>query len=513
MSESVKKKKLVDKFIDAIEIAGNKLPPPPILFFSLFIIVGIMAAIFKGMGLSMLNPATGKEVAVQNLFSQSGLEWILGNLVKNFTGFAPLGLVITMTLAIGFCEESGMLVAMLRSALKDVPGSTVPYIIAFAGTIGNIASDTAMVVIPPLAAIVYIGVKKHPIVGMLVGLAGAQAGFTANVMVAGTDVLLQGLTNQALEAFMGKEAAAPYLVDATCNWFFMIASTFLCAAVIGFVSVKVLEPRFGQYQGISDGDKMEEVTPLEIKGLRMSLVVSLLYIALIVFGFFKGALAGPNGKFVGSPLLRGLIPILFVLFSLAGITYGLVTKKFKSVKDINSAMVKQMTAMGAYIVFCFFCGQFQGLFNWTNLGTLLAIKGSNVLKSINFTGTTLCIAFILLCAFVNLFISSGSAKWAIFAPIFIPMFFQLGYQSGFTQLLYRIGDSPGNCFTPMSPYIWMVLGMAQAKYDKELKIGTMVSSMIPVAVVLQIAWILMLVIWMALKLPIGPGAGFYLNTL
>ena len=510
MSDIAKNKKMIDKFIDGIEVAGNKLPPPPILFFSLFVITGILGAVFKFFSVSMVNPATGNTVAVQNLFSQPGLEWILNNMVRNFTGFAPLGLVITMTLAIGFCEESGLLVAMLRNALKNVPGSVVPFIIAFAGTVGNIASDTAMVVIPPLAAVVYIGVKKHPIVGMLVGLAGAQAGFTANVMIAGTDVLLQGLTNQALEAFLGAEAAAPHLVEATCNWFFMFASTFLCTAVIGLISVKILEPRFGEYHGDIEVEKMEEITPIETKGLRVSLIVFLLYVALIAFGFFKGPLASPNGGLVGSPLLRGLVPILFVLFSIVGLSYGIVTEKFRNSKDINQAMVKQMTAMGAYIVFCFFCGQFQELFNWTNLGTLLAIKGSNILRAINFTGPVLCVAFILLCASVNIFISSGSAKWAIFAPIFVPMFYQLGYNPGFTQVLYRIGDSPGNCFTPMSPYIWMVLGVAQIKYDKELKIGTMVSSMLPIAVVLQIAWIIMLVIWMTLGLPIGPDTGFYL---
>ena len=124
-------------------------------------------------------------------------------MVKNFTGFAPLGLVITMTLGIGLCEESGMLISMLNSSLKNVPAAMIPYVIAFVGTVGNIASDTAMVVIPPMAAIVYMGVGKHPVVGMMVGYAGAQAGFTANLMVAGTDTLLQGLTNDAIRHSSG----------------------------------------------------------------------------------------------------------------------------------------------------------------------------------------------------------------------------------------------------------------------------------------------------------------------
>ena len=183
------------------------------------------------------------------------------------------------------------------------------------------------------------------------------------------------------------------------------------------------------------------------------------------------------------------------------------TGKFNSIKSINGAMVKQMSGMGAYVVFCFFCGQFQGLFNWTQLGTLMAISGADFLKGVGFTGIPMCIAFILITAGVNIFVSSGSAKWAIFAPIFVPMFMLLGYHPGFAQLLYRLGDSPGNCFTPMSPYIWMILSVAQEKYMPNLAIGTLISNMIPIAIVLQIAWILFLIGWLALGLPIGPGVG------
>ena len=504
MSEVNVKKTKVDIFLDWIERICNQLPPPALLFCYLFVIVAIIGAIFTMMGVSLINPATGKAVVSANLFSKAGVTWFLTNMIKNFTGFAPLGLVLTMTLAIGFCEESGMLVTMLRRSMSNVNPAVVPYVVAFLGTVGNIASDTAMIVIPPLAAIVYMGVGKHPIVGMIVAYAGAQAGFTANLMIAGTDSLLQGLTNGAIDAFMGKQGA--FVVDVTCNWFFMIASTFLCSAVIGLVSIKVVEPRFGKFTPSEQHEKMEKVTPTEIKGLHWAGILVVLYIIILAIGFYTGVLS-KNGQLVGSMLLKGLIPILFVLFSIAGITFGVVTGRFKTLKDVNSAMTKQMSAMGGYVIFCFFCGQFQGLFSWTKLGTMLAISGADFLKSIGFTGTPLVVSFIIICAMVNMIVSSGSAKWAIFAPIFVPMFMLLGYHPGFTQLIYRLGDSPGNCFTPMSPYIWMLLSVAQAKYDKNLAIGTLISNMIPIAIVLQIAWIIMLIIWMTLGLPIGPGVG------
>ena len=490
---TAKKVSKIDRLINGIEAVCNKLPPPAILFCWLFLFTAVIGAIFTMTGLTLTNPASGEAVTSANLFTTEGLHWFLDNMVKNFTGFAPLGLVITMTLGIGLCEESGMLISLLNSSLKNVP-------------VGNIASDTAMVVIPPMAAIVYMGVGKHPVVGMMVGYAGAQAGFTANLMVAGTDTLLQGLTNDAIKAFMPETTFA---VDATCNWFFMIASTFLCSLVIGWCSVHMIEPRLGKYEG-SGNAKLDEVTPQQKKGLHAAGITALIYMALIAVLFFMGPLAGENGKFVGSPFLKGLIPILFVLFSICGLSYGYVSGSFKNINDVNKAMAKQMAGMGSYVLFCFFCGQFQGLFNWTKLGTLLAIGGADFLENVGFTGIPLCVAFILLCSFVNIFVSSGSAKWAIFAPIFVPMFMLLGYHPGFTQLCYRIGDSPFNCWTPMSAYIWMILSVAQTKYVPNLKIGTLIANMIPMSIVLQIAWIIFLVIWMLLGIPFGPGVGIYL---
>lgn len=503
---STAKRSWVDKLIDGIEAVCNKLPPPAILFCWLFLITGIIGAIFSITGVSLTHPSTGEAVVSANLFSTEGLHWFLSNMVKNFTGFAPLGLVISMTLGIGLCEESGMLLALLSSTLKDVPATLVPYVIAFIGTVGNIASDTAMVVIPPMAAIVYMGVGKHPVVGMMVGYAGAQAGFTANLMIAGTDTLLQGLTNGAIQAFLPDTT---FQVDATCNWFFMIASTFLCSIVIGTVSVKMIEPRLGKYEGDASA-KLEQVTPAQRKGLRASGIAVIIYIIILLVLFFTGPLAGENGAFIGSPFLSGLIPILFVLFALAGLAFGYASGSFKNVNDVNKAMSKQMSAMGSYVLFCFFCGQFQGLFNWTKLGTMLAIAGADVLENVGFTGMPFCVAFVILCAFVNIFVSSGSAKWAIFAPIFVPMFMLLGYHPGFAQLLYRLGDSPFNCWTPMSSYIWMVLSVAQTKYVPDLKIGTLIANLIPLSIVLQIVWIIFMIIWMTAGIPIGPGVGMYL---
>ena len=477
---------------------------------------------------------------MQNPISTAGLQYFLGNMVSNFTGFAPLGLVITMSLAIGICEEGGLISTLLNDKLRNIPPAILPYVIAFVGTCGNIASDTAMVVIPPIAAVLYIGAGKNPLVGIINGYAGAQAGFSANLMIAGTDSLLQGVTNTNLAAFLGDKIK--YEVDVTCNWYFMMASTFLCGAVIGAVCEFVVEKRFGKYQPPEDMEvempELRDVTPKEKKGLRVAGLSILVYIAIVVALFFLGPLGksyalkkdmdlaasiaayhadgvmvkqifGSNmlytTEFVGSVLLKNLIPVLFLLFMVAGLSYAFTAGTFKKSKDVSKAMTHQMQLMGSYVAFCFFAGQFTGMFNYTKLATCLAIGGADLLDAIGFTGFGMLVAVILVTGLINLFVPSGSAKWAILAPVFVPMLMLLGYHPGFIQLIYRLGDSPTNAFTPLSPYLWVQLSLIQRKYDKNCGIGTLASGLFPIGIVLQIAWIIFLGLWMLLNLPIGPG--------
>ena len=362
---TAKKGGFLDTFMNVVEAACNKLPPPTILFCYLFVIVAVIGTICTVTGVALVNPATDEVVTAKNLFTVEGLHWFLDSMVSNFTGYGPLGLVLVMTLGIGLCDEAGLLMTLIKSAMKNVPPALVPYVIVFIGIVMNIASDSASVAVPPLAAVVYMGVNKHPVVGLLCGYIGAQVGYAANILPSGTDTLLMGFTNDTLANFLPD---AGMTVDATCNWFFKAASTFLCCAVIGTVVTKILEPRFGTYHG--EMEKMEEVTPEQKKGMKASLIAFIIYAIIIVALFVSGPLAAENGGIIGSPLLSGLIPILFVLFAVVAVPFGFASGTFKNLTDVHKAMCKQMAAMGSYVAFCFFGGQFQGLFNWTNIGTI-----------------------------------------------------------------------------------------------------------------------------------------------
>ena len=499
-------------FLDGIEAACNKLPNPAIIFMFLFVITAVVSLLLSALNVAVVNPASAETIRVKNFFSVDGLYWFLTNMILNFTSFPPLGLVLVMTVAVGFCEESGLIKTLLRDNMKHILPAMVPYVVAFIGILGNVASDTAIIVIPPMAGFLYYAVGKHPVAGMICGYAATEAGFSANLMVAGTDGLLQTISQDAADKFLGEGVIS---VDITCNWYFMVASTFLCTFVVGFMCNHFVDKRFGDYvpgPGVNL-KREEEPSPREKKALAWAGISFLIFLAIVVCGTVWGPLgvivggetAGLRG-FVGSYLLKNLVTVLVFAFCIPGIVYGLVSGSFKGLDGLNGAMVKVMGRMGGYLVFCFFCAQFQSLFSWTNIDKLLAINGAKLLDASGFTGFGIVVVFILFSGFINVFITSASAKWAIFAPVFIPMMLLAGgYHPAVTQVFYRIGDSTTNAFTPFMPYIWVNLKTAQDMYDPKLKLGTMVSSLLPIGLVLLAAWIVLLGVWMALGLPMGPG--------
>lgn len=492
-------------FLGTIERVGNKLPHPFVLF--LYIIAGLIAitTVMSFAGVSVINPK-GEEVFVRNLLSKDGLIWILSNLLKNFSGFAPLGLVLAMQLAVGFSEQTGLLPTFLRKAILDVPIWALSATVIFFGINGSIASEAAIVIIPALAAAAFQAKGKNPIVGLIAGYAATNAGFTASIIVAGTDVLLAGVTQEAAQIIDPSITVNPAM-----NWYFMIFSTIILTVVGMWVSDKIIAPKLGTYKGAEVATE-RQITDVEKKGLRNAGIFTLVIILLLAImvvpsnGILRDA---QTGSIVPSPFLDGLVAILILYFILVGLVYGKTVGTIKSANEIPAKMAEAVAPLTGYIVLVFVIAQFIAMFNYTNLGMVIAVNGAKVLKSAGLTGIPLMISMILMTTFVNLFMSSGSAKWYIFAPIFVPMFMMLGYSPAFAQIVYRIGDSATNPITPIYAYMPIIIGMAQ-KYDKNVGMGTIISLMLPYTLAFLGVWILQMIVWVVFNIPLGPGAALFL---
>ncbi|MFO7924383.1 MAG: AbgT family transporter [Bacteroidales bacterium] len=493
-----------------IEVMGNKLPHPFWIFLWICIFIVVLSGITAFLGVSAVDPGTGSVVKAQNLISGEGLRRFVEEMVTNFAHFAPFGLVLVMLMGVSIAERSGLLAVVMRTVAFSVPKQIVLPVIFIIGACGNIGSDAGIVIVPPIAAMIFAQMGLSPIAGLIAGYAGATAGFTANFFIAGTDVLLAGISTEVTSQMAdGQE------VSATANWYFMIVSTIVLGAGGAFIARRYTIPSCRRFEYSGQGVAAEAnngLSPLEKKGLRRAGISLLIYTVLIVLLVAPPGAPLRNqatGGIVPSPFLRGLIPVLFFFFAIPGYFYGKTTGVIKKPNDVLRQMEHGMKELSGYIVLMLVVAQFINLFNWSNLDTILAIKGAEFLQATGLTGPVMFTLFMILVAFLNIFLGSGSAKWAIFAPIFIPMLAQIGYSPAFVQLMYRVGDSITNCVTPLYVYFPLLLGWIN-KYNNKIGIGTIVSLLVPYAVILFFMWVVMLFIWYGLNLPIGVGESIHL---
>jgi aminobenzoyl-glutamate transport protein len=497
-----------------VEVLGNKLPHPFWMFVWICIFVILLSAITSFFEISATDPGTGEQVVAQNLISGDGLRRFIEEMVRNFAHFAPFGLVLVMLMGVSIAERSGLLAIVMRSIAFAVPNKIVLPTIFILGACGNIGSDAGIVIVPPIAALIFSKMGLHPVAGLVVGYAGATAGFTANFFIAGTDVLLAGITTEVARNIEGGIE-----VSATSNWYFMIVSTIVLGLGGAFIARKFTIPRCRSFAGaetLTDDivdPAAATLSAAERKGLRWASITAALYVILIAILVVpsNGVLRDPaTGSIVPSPFLRGLIPILFLFFALPGYVYGRVVGTITKPDDALKYMEHGMKELSGYIVLMLVVAQFINLFSWSRMDTIMAIRGAEFLQQTGLTGPLLFTLYMIIVAFVNIFMGSGSAKWAIFAPIFVPMLAQLGYSPAFVQLMYRVGDSITNCVSPLYVYFPLLLGWVH-KYDKRAGIGTVISLLVPYAIILFVMWVVLLFIWYGFDLPIGVGEGIYIR--
>lgn len=509
MSEkaALARKPIFYRVLDLIETVGNKLPHPATLFALFAFLVVIFSWFFAQFDVVVTHPSTGKPVHAVSLLSADGIRRITTSLVTNFTGFVPLGTVLVAMLGVGVAEGSGLLSTALRGLVLSAPRKLITVVVVFAGVMSNAASEAGYVILVPLGAIIFQAFGRHPLAGLAAAFAGVSGGYSANLVLGTVDPLLAGITTETAHIIDPQ-----YTVNPAANYYFMAVSTFLITAAGTFVTERIVEPRLGKHEGRSSS--VESLRPEEKRGLKAAALTFGAFTVLLLLGVLpeNGVLRDPQtGGLLNSPFLSGIVTIIFLMFFLPGIAYGIATRAIGNDSDIINAMGKTMSTLGVYIVLVFFAAQFVAFFSWTNLGIIIAIEGAELLKSIGLTGIPLIFAFILVAAFLNLFMGSASAKWAIMAPVFVPMFMLLGYTPELTQTAYRIGDSTTNIVTPMMSYFALIVAFAQ-KHKPDAGIGTIIATMMPYTVTFLLTWSSLLLLWMLLELPVGPGAGLYLQT-
>lgn len=503
-SQATKKKGIVNKALDFVERAGNKLPDPAILFFILMLVIWGLSALFSSVSFAETDPSTGEAIRIHNLLTSEALASFLSNMVTTFTGFAPLGIVLVAMLGVGVAEHSGFINAGLKSMLQVTPKVLLTPMLILVAIVSHTATDAGYVLVIPLGGIIFYAAGRHPIAGIAAAFAGVSGGFSANFIPSGIDPLLQGFTQSAAQII-----DPGIQVNPLNNWFFTAASSLLITVLGWYITDRIVEPRLKNTPiSVEDEEeiRMGALNAKEKKAFYLACGIMLLSLIGLFLWAAPGdsALRDAEGEITSfsAPLMRSIVPLIFILFLIPGVVYGLASGTYSSSKNIIESMTKSMEGMSYYIVMAFFCALFIDAFAKSNLGALLALKGASALQALNLPGQITIVGIIILTSFVNIFIGSASAKWALIAPIMVPMLMQLGISPDLTQASYRVGDSVSNIITPLMPYFPLVVVYCQ-KYVKSTGIGTLVSTMIPYSAAFFFLWTIFLLIYWALGIPLG----------
>lgn len=505
--------------LNKIERIGNALPDPATLFLIGVVAVFLVSWLASARGWeSVLLNAQGEQVLdarATNLLSADGFRWVIENLISIFVEFRPLGLVLVAAIGIAVAEKSGLIAAALKTILVVVPRSLITPATFFAGVMSSMAVDAGYIVLPPLAAAIYKAIGRSPLVGLAAVFGGVAAGFNANLLVTGLDPLLAGLTEEAARIL-----DPGYNVNPACNLYFMIASTFLITLVGWGVSAWIVEPRLQKKSPEEggpggEGGKMDlKLSSDEKRGLAWAVLATIVTLGAIIanvvypWGFLfdpEGSIGTGPGQRPFATWIGAIVPLLLLLFLVPGLAYGVAVGTIRNDRDVVRMMTEYMVILANYIVLAFFAAIFVASFTQSGLGQMMAIEGGDLLRSAGLPTWALMIGFIIVVAFINMFVGSMSAKWAMLATVFVPMLMTIGISPEMTQVAYRIGDSTTNAITPLNQYLVVVLVFMQ-QYVKKAGIGTLIALMLPYSIAFFIAWTIMFVLWIQFGLPIGVDA-------
>jgi aminobenzoyl-glutamate transport protein len=439
-------------------------------------------------------------------------------MVRNFTGLPALGLVFVSMLGIGLAEKFGLFSALMRWLALLTPKQLLTPMIVLIGANASVASDAGYIILPPLAAALYLAVGRSPIAGLAAAFAGVAGGFGAGIFPTAADGFLAGVATQAAHII---DPSHPD-VDATHNLYFKSASSVVIMLAGWFVTDRIVEPRLRRQMPVTDGDT-SALTDLALKPIERKGLVCAGLVALVILGTFAAAILIPGAPLhgTGQPTLANgtaapgeragdrwsqvIVPMIFLTFIIPGMTFGFITGALRSQADFIGAIYHGIRTIVPVLAIAFFMGQFVNYFQYTGLDRMLAYAGGSLLVQADLPVPLLIVLFVLLVVMGDFAMSGMLSKFGVLAPIFIPMFMMVGMSPELTTAAYRIGDSVVNIITPLNSYLLIIL-VALQKYKPKAGLGSLISLMLPYSLVFGLLWTGFLLAWYFSGLPLGTDA-------
>ena len=512
-----------------MKIKEKKLHPA-LLLFVLTIIIMIVSSVGSILNLETtyynVNPVTGELetqiVTINNLFNRTGIQYLVSNMLPNFINFAPLGTLILGLMGVGVAYKSGFLNALFKMIVKDKPRKLFTFLVVFLGVISSMFFEVGYVILIPIAAILFMNLGRHPSSGICAAFAGISFGYGANIVVNGLDNMLVTYTQNATRILDQN-----YTVSLSGNIIFMIVATFLISYLGMLVTEKFVVPKLGRYT-ITEEDGIDlnsELTKKEKKGVILSVMATTLVSLIILYCIIPGLpfsglflylkdstytaqLFGENSYFN-----QGAVLIFAALFAFSGIIYGIRIRTIKTSKDLMEGANYYLKGFSSLLVMIFFAAQFCLIFKETNIGVFIVASLSELLGNLQLTGFVLIVFSFLIVTISSVFVPMASTKWAILSPVMVPMFMQSSFTPEFAQAVFRAADSSMKGITPLFTYFVILIGFLQIYNTKKrdmVGLTDAMSLMMPYTIAFSILWLLILIAFYIIGVPLGFNAGVML---
>jgi len=494
-------------FLDTVERVGNALPDPVFIFIGIIVILMGLSVVGSSAGWQAVNPVTGELLKASNLLNEANVQKLLVEMPKTYTGFTPLGLALTIMLGASVADRSGLLATLLRASLANVQKSILVPTVFVIGMLTTHAIDAGYLVYVPLAGLVFAAAGRHPILGLIVGFAGAAVGLSGNLLPGQYDVLMFGITETGAHLI-----DKSWTMNPLGNWYFSIGIAVVFTIFVCILVDRVIEPRLGPWHGTEHSAELasSRLNAAEKKGINAALIVLVAvvagFVALMLWPGFSPLIdESAEGVTKFTPFFRALPAGLAILFFSAGWAYGARAGTIHSHRHVVQMMVKGLEPFVPYLVLVFFAAHFVAMFGWSNLGPIFAISGAEQLKAMHAPPALLLPMLTTMSAWLDFLIASGSAKWSAMAPVVTPMLMLLGISPEMTTAAYRVGDTVTNLISPLNPYFVLTLTFCQ-RWIPGFRLGTLLSMTLPLAIAFYFGGVFLTATWVALDLPVGPGA-------
>ena len=502
---------------------------PALVFLILTIGIMIISSIGSILNLEasyyVVNEATGdlnsQVVNINNLFNRTGIQYLISNMLNNFINFAPLGNLIIGLLGVGVAYKSGYLNSLFKMIGERVPRRFLTFVVVLLGIIFSMFYEVGYVILIPMAAILFMNLGRHPSAGICAAFSGITFGYGANVIINRFDSMLTLYSNKASTIL-----DSSYNVNLYGNIIFTAISMIFVAYVGMFITERFIIPKLGKYY-FDEEEPSQEYVPSkkERKGVILSLGATLIVVILLVYCIIKGLpfsglfLDLSQDKYVdmlfgeSSYFYQGSVTIFSFLLIFSSLIYGIRVGTIDDNRDLVDGMSYYLKDVASLLVLIFFASQFCLIFKETNIGLFIVASLSELLNTFQLTGLLLVIVTFVIVAICTFFVPMASTKWAMLSPVIVPLFMQSSMTPEFAEVVFRAADSSVKGLTPIFSYFVILIGFLHI-YNKRkndvITISDAMSLMVPYAIAFTVLWLIIILAFYIIGIPIGIGTGVML---